>query len=214
MRCRALILLICLIGLLRVIYANNKSVVNLAGYSSDIQNSKNRHQANAGKLTPKLYAKVLSLFDKLSLCDKDDFDPEHVAPHDSSSVKKVMMALDKVASKNWIKKADESRYKRIMRNCGRLVEVMQKRIDSQLSEESQLSGITFDDSRTHFGVSPFEQIRERILGQSRVGGFRQLELLTKTTTTTTTEAPVIATLDVREFVRPQPNHTPEFFQFL
>lgn len=178
-------------------------------------NQTGRNTRSSSKISPELYSKVTRLFDKLKLCDTDNFAADVAVVTDPSSIKKVMMALEKVASKNWIKKVDESRYRRIMKNCGRLMDVMETQIQSKLSDESQMSGVTYDNSMVYLSVSPFEQMRDRVLHSSdtlaRAGS--QALHQQEQPTTSTTEASIIARLNDDELQTNLDQRRPEFIQF-
>lgn len=102
-----------------------------------------------------------------------------------------------------------------MKNCGRLMDVMETQIQSKLSDESQMSGVTYDNSMVYLSVSPFEQMRDRVLHSSdtlaRAGS--QALHQQEQPTTSTTEASIIARLNDDELQTNLDQRRPEFIQF-
>lgn len=118
-----------------------------------------------------VYKKIVKLFSVLKICDDEQFDIERInkVPSMWSEQYKAMMILAKIGKQKLIKKSDMARYKRIMTNCNAIQELAQKRAESKLSLESQMSGMTREDVnklRKQLQESPIEDLRSLILNNS------------------------------------------------
>lgn len=171
------------------------------------------------RVSDELYAKVIKLFDALAFCDQpmETFDPEKAVVPASVSVPMLMMALKKVGTEGILKKVDVPRFKRIVINCSKLINLQQTKLERELSEESQMSGNHDDESEAWSNHSPLDNIRERVINQARESKRlirkNSCEISATKIETDRSEAGIIGRLLVEE-VAPDHPRPQNFIEFL
>lgn len=114
------------------------------------------------KIPPAFYAKVTRLFNMLEVCNQESFDIDSVS--DSFSIEnKALMALNAIAKSNLIKKSDKPRYNRIMKNCAKISQAIQAKLESTTDLFSQMSGETYENRLARLRESPLESLRDRFV---------------------------------------------------
>lgn len=112
------------------------------------------------KIPAAFYAKVMRLFDMLEVCNQENFGIDSVS--DSFSIEnKALMALNAIAKSNLIKKSDQPRYNRIMKNCAKISQAIQAKLESTTDLFSQMSGETYENRMARFRESPLVSLRDR-----------------------------------------------------
>lgn len=105
-----------------------------------------------GKLTREQVVKlravqqrVEKLFEVLSICDDPNFDIRKIKIPESWSAKKMaIMALASTMRKKLIRKDDQDRYRRIMKNCEMISKKVEEAADRSASLESKTSGMSLE----------------------------------------------------------------------
>lgn len=161
------------------------------------------------------YEKVLKLFQVLEMCDKENFNLNNIRLPDSFAAQnKAIMALNKIAKANLIRRADKARFNRLMKNCLMLSKAVHAKTESMMSIDSQMSGGTYEDRMKRLRESPLDDFRERFRSSAvmRIKGIGDRQVPLQSAKTMPPRELRQETSGSVMKLAPQANHSPEFSQ--